>query len=264
MAKIRVNQVELYYEIHGEGPPLLCLSGFTADHLSWTTVLERFKKHFQVILIDNRGIGSSEVPEYPYTIEMMAADTLALMDALDLEKVHLMGHSMGGMIAMSIVMDNPERVEKLLLCHSIEKTTTVARLTFDFIHRLLASGLTMKQVFPALVPWLFSNNYLDMPGNLEMIFELNRKHAEMSYDGFKNQLNAISAFDARALLGRIRVPTFIIAGENDLITPPGYSRIMKRVIPGAQLSIIPAVGHMGHIEKPELFSEIALGFLLKN
>ncbi len=146
-------------------------------------------------------------------------------------------------------------IKQMVLCHSIEKTTTSTRLFFDFIYKLMSSGMSMKQVFSLLVPMYISNPYLDMPGNLEMILELNRKNPnEMSFTGFKHQLNAIAAFDARAFLHQIKIPTFIIAGENDLITPASYARIMKRMIPGAQLTVVPGTGHMSQIEKPESFS----------
>lgn len=262
MAKVKINDIELYYEVHGTGEPLICLSGFTADHLSWTSVLEKFTKKFQVILLDNRGVGLTAVPNYPYTVEMMALDTLALMDVLEIDKAHFMGHSMGGMIAMNLALLQPEKVMKLVLCNTIEKTTTVARLAFEFMNQLMSNGMTMRQVFPSFVPWLFSNTYLDIPGNLELILEHNRKqNHEMSQIAFKNQLNAILAFDARLFLNKLKFPTLLIAGEYDRITPPNFARIMKRIIAGSQLSIIPGAAHMSHIEKPELFSDLVLPFL---
>src|SRR5690606_15659298 len=116
MPKARSNGIELYYEIHGSGKPLILIAGLGYSHWQWHKMIPLLAEHFQVITFDNRGVGQSEKPAGPYTAQMLAQDTIGLLDELNLEKAVIAGHSMGGFIAQSIALDFPQRVEKLILC----------------------------------------------------------------------------------------------------------------------------------------------------
>ena len=116
MPKIQSNGIELYYEVHGEGRPLVLISGLGYSSWQWHKMVPFLAEHFQVIIFDNRGVGESDKLEGPYSAQLLAADTVGLLDALGLEKAIIAGHSMGGFIAQAIALDYPQRVEKLILC----------------------------------------------------------------------------------------------------------------------------------------------------
>lgn len=116
MPKITSNGMELYYEIQGAGKPLVLISGLGYSVWQWHRMVPILAEHFQVITFDNRGVGQSDKPAGPYTAQMLAADTVDLLNALNTEKAIIMGHSMGGFIAQALALDFPQRLEKLILC----------------------------------------------------------------------------------------------------------------------------------------------------
>ncbi len=117
MPKVKVDGVNLYYEIHGDGFPLLMIQGLSENVYSWDSpVIDGLSKHLKTVIFDNRGVGRSDDLVGDLTIESMAADALGLMDALNISQAHILGHSMGGMIAQEIALKFPERVKKLVLC----------------------------------------------------------------------------------------------------------------------------------------------------
>ena len=116
MPRIKTNNVELYCEIHGEGKPLVLISGLGYSSWQWHKLVPFLAEHFQVITFDNRGVGQSDKPAGPYTAQMLAADTVGLLEALNIVTATIMGHSMGGFIAQAIALDFPKRVDRLILC----------------------------------------------------------------------------------------------------------------------------------------------------
>jgi len=117
LPKVKIDGVNLYYEIHGDGFPLLLIQGLSENVYWWDTpVIDELSKHLKTVIYDNRGVGRSDALEGDLTIEIMAADALGLMDALNINQAHILGHSMGGMIAQEIALKFPERVKKLVLC----------------------------------------------------------------------------------------------------------------------------------------------------
>ena len=116
MPKAQSNGIELYYEIHGAGQPLVLISGLGYPLWQWHKMVPFLAKHFQVITFDNRGVGQSDKPAGPYTAQMLAADTAGLLDALGIEKAIIAGHSMGGFVAQAMALDFPQKVAKLILC----------------------------------------------------------------------------------------------------------------------------------------------------
>ena len=115
MPKARVKEIDIYYEVHGQGEPLILIMGLAGGHGAWFFQTRAFKKYYRVITLDNRGVGKTDKPSGPYTVKMMADDTVGLMDYLGVDKAHLLGVSLGSMIAQEIAISYPERVRKLIL-----------------------------------------------------------------------------------------------------------------------------------------------------
>ena len=128
------NGQKLYYEIHGEGEPLLLIMGLGSDSTGWLLQLADFAEHFKVITFDNRDVGRSSEAAGPYTLAEMAADTAGLMDALAIERAHVLGGSMGGAIAQELVLNYPEKMNKLIL--SLLPWATLPALRFPSLNRL--------------------------------------------------------------------------------------------------------------------------------
>ena len=117
MPTVRVNDITMYYEIHGEGEPVVLIAGLNSDHTLYQKlgIISRLAESYQVVAFDNRGVGRTDKPDSPYSIEMMAEDTVGLLDVLGIKKVHLLGISMGGRIALALTLRHPERVKTLML-----------------------------------------------------------------------------------------------------------------------------------------------------
>lgn len=265
MAYIKLNDINLYYEVHGQGEPLVLISGFGADHLAWLSVIEALAKHYQTIIFDNRGAGLTDVPDYPYTINMMAKDVIALLDHLAITKAHVIGHSMGGMIAQMIAYNYNDRLEKLVLMNSSAKLNLVTKTAFECNRKLFEKGLSAKIIFENFIPWGFSSNFLEQEDNLTLLLEFIRNRpATMSYTGFTQQFNAIKQFDSRDMLNNIQTKTLVLASEKDIITPPDESYILTKEIANSQLSLLLGVGHIPQVECPERFLDVILNFLCNN
>lgn len=267
MPKIKVNDVNLYYEIHGQGQPIVCISGFTGDHNGWGAVVEGLAQNYQVITFDNRGIGQSDCPDYPYTVEMMAEDVTALMQALHLGKVHLIGNSMGGSIVQTIAYRHPELVKSMVLANSFIKAH--GRLTLH-VHTRLA---LMKLNFPIpaeviiheLLLWVYSSRYLGQPGVADRLTKAALTNpVVITIEGYEHQLNALLTFDSQKWLHKINAPCLVINADDDLLASHAEGRQMAKIIPQAQYFCFKNVGHMPQLECPEDFKRLVLKFIAKH
>ena len=124
MPTVRVNDIDMYYEIHGEGEPVVLIAGLNSDHTLYQKlgIIPRLAERYKVVAFDNRGVGQSGKPDIPYSIEMMADDTAGLLHALGIEQAHLLGTSMGGRIATALALRHPQQVKSLILVSTILKS----------------------------------------------------------------------------------------------------------------------------------------------
>lgn len=266
MPKIKVNDVNLYYEIHGEGQPIVCISGFTGDHKGWGLVVEELAQNHQVITFDNRGIGQSDCPDYPYTMEMMAEDVIALMPALHLEKAHLIGNSMGGNIAQVIAYTHPELIKSLVLSNSFMKAH--GRVVLHVQTRLdlmkLGFPIPAEVALHEILLWVYSSNYLGQPGMVEMLTKAALANPiALTIKGYESQLNALLTFDSRKWIDKINVPSLVISSDDDLLASPKEARYMAEKISGAEYFCFEDIGHLPQLECPEVFNRLVLEFIAK-
>jgi len=211
----------MFYMEAGVGEPVLLIMGFGGDHTAWGFQVGAFAARHRVIVFDNRGAGQTEAPDRPYTTRLMAADTLALMDALGMERAHVIGVSMGGMIAQELALAHPERVRSLHLGCTLARPDAYM-LALNTAWRDMRIGLGRDQTLRTLALWLFaSTTYTERPDLVEMLLQnaLANPYPQ-SVVGFLRQGEAIDAHDAIDRLEAIRCPALVSVAEEDILVPP--------------------------------------------
>ena len=218
---VRTNGQELFYEIHGEGPPLVMLMGIGYDSSLWTLQqVPVLLTRFSVVLLDNRDAGRSSRADHSYTIADMADDVAGLLDALDIHRTHLLGLSMGSMIGMEFALRHPDRLDRLILAGP---GAAPARSAVDpiAIWNWVKTNDPSGEVFGGQqLAWLFSSTFLrNQQAVKETIALLASNPNPVQPDAYDRQAQAYLQFDALDRLGAIKAPTLVIVGEQDLLTP---------------------------------------------
>lgn len=260
MPTILVNDVELYYKWHGaeDAPALVFVNGLTASTESWIFQTPAFAERLRVLLYDCRGQGQSAKPAGPYATKQHAADLLALLDALDLGTVYIVGLSNGGAVAMHLAADNPQRVRRLVLSSTHARADTLMRSKLQsWLTALDAGGPLMR--FDAATPWVWGRRFLDE--NEDVLATLRNQAAQATPNAVRALITGAMGHDVTDHLADISVPTLVMVGEEDVLTPPWYARDVAAGIPGAELVVVPNAGHALPIERPNVFNALALAFL---
>ncbi len=255
-----VNEgARLYWREEGAGTPILLIMGLSFTHEMWFRVLPWLTSHYRVILFDNRGMGRSDVPKGPYSIRQMARDARAVLDAAGVSAAHLVGASMGGMIAQEMAVLYPERVGRLVL-----GCTSYSGLFGKWPHfgrrprGIQWSKASRIERENALVPMLYAET--TPRERLEEDFQV-RCQCGWSNKGFFNQLTGILMWNSYRRLPRIQAPTLVIHGEEDHLVPARNGQIVASRIPSAEFHLIANAGHILTTDQPEACREIILRFL---
>jgi 3-oxoadipate enol-lactonase len=259
---VDIDAGRIYYEEHGRGEPVLCIHGLAMDVSGWRPQIPAWSRHFRVVVFDNRDVGRSFYATEPYDIRTLAADTIALADALGLDRFHLVGSSMGGAIAQEVALSHPGRVRSLTLCvtyggngrwgderNRLALAAAAAQSDEDFSAELMLLTLS-EQTFEELGP------------QLEMMARMVRAYPyRQRREGYLRQLQATATHETRERLGALRMPVHVIAAEQDLFVPVWKSRELARLIPGARLSVIEGAAHAVNLERTSEFNALVLEFL---
>jgi pimeloyl-ACP methyl ester carboxylesterase len=262
---VRTNGQELYYEIHGDGQPLVLVMGIGYDSSLWTLQqVPELSTRFRVVLLDNRDAGRSSRANHTYTIADMADDVAGLLDALDIHRTHLVGLSMGAMIGMEFALRHADRLDRLVLAGpgaAPARSAVDPISTWNWVKANDPSG----EVFGAQqFTWLFSSTFLrNQQAVQDTIALLASNPNPIEPDAYDRQTQAYLRFDALDLLGGITAPTLVIVGEQDLLTPPWVAREVADGIPGARFELITGDGssHVMPLERPDDFNQLVMGFL---
>ena len=255
------NGQRLYYEIHGEGDPLLCIHGLSVDTLGWALQMAPWSAGRQLVIFDNRDVGQSSRAAGEYEIADMAADALALADTLGLDSFDLLGLSMGGAIAQELTLAAPERVRTLTLCVTFGGGGAWARAqALSWSKRTLA--LTREQRIDELMLLCFSEQFYEQHEQVAFLRQamLANPHPQES-EAFGRQLRATSRHETRDRLGTLALPVHVIGAEHDLLVPVWKSRELAQLIPGARLTVVEGAPHGLQIERAEDFNAAVLEFL---
>ena len=259
MAYTTSDGAQIYWEEHGSGPPILLIMGLSFSHEMWYRVLPCLTPSYRVILHDNRGVGRSDTPPGLYSIKQMARDAAAVLTAAGVEKAHIMGASMGGMIAQELALMYPERVQSLLLgCTShggiLARWPKLTRPRGP----VSLSEANRRERELALIPLLYADCT-----PLERIHEDLDVHCScpVTNRGFLSQFAGILLWTSYLRLPRIRVPTLVVHGEQDRLVPPENGKIVASRIPGAKFRLVPEAGHILTTDQPGICQEMILDFL---
>lgn len=260
MPLLQANGIDLYYEDHGAGDPLVLVPGLGGTVESWKAQLAYFKRRYRVIALDNRGSGRSSMPPGPYTMDDMAADLAGLLDALDITRpVRLVGVSMGGVLVQCFIHHYPERVAQLVLV-STGVSGGDPRITFPslaVLQKLAFPGTTPLQRLQTLFSVYFHPRYLAAhPEVFEEAIQLYARIGAQPDHAAKAQLKAVQ--DTRPYykwLAKIKVPVLVMHGEDDLVWPVKNAHtLVKGIGENAELALFQDAGHVLFQEKQEEFN----------
>ncbi len=259
----KIGDVNLNYVVEGKGDWVVVIGGFaTAYWQSWAKYMPALTQNHKVLAFDSRGNGLSDAPDHPYTTEMMARDTLGLMDHLGIHKAHILGRSLGGCIAQQIALGSPERVRSLAMTASFARLgnrgKAVVRHWLDTITRIGFQGFFEQLMTYFYTAEYYEQSYADVERTIQSLLSTPR-----SERAFVNTGNAVLNHDVLDRLGEISAPTILLCGAEDVITPARHAEAMGQRIPDAQVHIIPRSAHGFLTERPESFERIT-DFLAKH
>lgn len=259
-----INDMRVRYEVSGKGDPVLMINGLSAPHVSWALQAKALSPHFTVVTFDNRGVGETDLPPEPmYTTGQMADDAASLLRHLKIARAHVVGASMGGTIAMELALRHPRLVRSLVL--ACTWTAGDAR----FLH-VIESWITLSARVPVeeryrsvLYPWLFTPEFFAKKDNVEQAFQRAMAYPHQTRpEAIARQGRGIPQWNGTRTkrLGAIRVPTLVLVGADDILTPPRFSRHVAKSIPRARLTVLPG-GHGFFLEHADVFNRTLLRFL---
>ena len=261
--KIHANGIDINCELTGkEGGPVVMLSHSLACSLvMWQPQMAVLESAFQVLRFDTRGHGQSDAPEGAYSLELLAADTVGLLDALNIETVHFVGLSMGGMIGQCLALDHADRLKSLALCDTAaampEETQPIWQQRIDAVGQAGMAG----QVDGTLERW-FRPEYMQLnPDEVEMIRRQIRATPVAGYIGCCEAIRRLNYLDR---LSEIKRSTLIMVGEEDPGTPVAASEAMHARISGSKLVVLPSARHLSNIEQAEAFNTALMAFLTQH
>jgi pimeloyl-ACP methyl ester carboxylesterase len=258
MPSVDAGGTELYYERAGSGEPLLLIQGMSATHLTWgRPFLSLLEQDFDCIVFDNRGMGKSGQAELPFTIADMAADTVGLLDALDIETAHVVGISMGGMIAQELALAHPERIRTLTIGASYcggPEGSLMAPEDLQLLGTAYASG-EPEQVFRAMWEINLSPTFREDDSRFAAFTEMGSA-LPAPQPVVLQQMRACGAHDTHERLTQIHLPTLVIHGDADRLLGYPNGRQISSLIPDARLATLEGIGHMFWWEQPERSAEL--------
>jgi pimeloyl-ACP methyl ester carboxylesterase len=261
--RARVGDVSIGYDVHGDaGDWVLLVMGLGYGRWGWHRQVEGLSPRFRVITFDNRGIGESDVPPGPYTVPMLARDAVGLLDALEVQRAHVVGASLGGFVAQELALSFPERVGRLVLaCTAFGGPTSLPMPEVSVRLMTEAPSLPEEVRLRRFIENAFSESYArEHPEVVDEIMRLRLETAQ-SPEAWQAQAAAGAAFDAADRVGAITAETLVLTGTEDRVVDPGNARLLADAIPGAALAELPG-GHLFTIEQAPLFNRIVSEFLV--
>jgi aminoacrylate hydrolase len=260
MPKVAVGGIELYYEMHGDGPPLLLVPGLGGIGSYWRPQIDALSEQFKVIVHDHQGTGRSSRSEIAYSVDQMTSDLLKLMDALGIERAHLVGHSTGAAIGQTMAIERPDRIDRLVLYAGWTSCDPFMRRVFETRKTLLLDS-GVEAYIKATPVFLFPDWWINQNAESFAKADLDLAADFPSAKIAASRCDAVMNFNRVDQLGELHAPTLVICAADDFLTPAYFSRDLADRIPNAELNILPRGGHCVSQTLPESFNEVVLDFL---
>jgi pimeloyl-ACP methyl ester carboxylesterase len=264
MPKVKVNDIEMYYEVHGEGTPLLMIMGWSGSSEYWPrTIIKKLSKYHKTILFDNRGTGLTDKPEIGYSINQMTDDAAGILAALKIPKAHVFGISMGGMIAQNFGIRHQDKILGLVIgCahpgrpHNIPRTEEAAAIMEKMINP--PRNMPQQELFRLFTTILVTPEYAEKHAH-EIITALKKARPTPGWV-MRKQWDGIEEYSSYEGLTSIKVPTLVIHGSRDNWVLPGNAKIISDRIPGSKMIMYEKTGHAFYEEEEVMVSDV-LAFL---
>ena len=260
MPKIEANGIQIYYEFHGptDGDVLVLSNGVLMSTASWAFQTNVFSHHYRLLLYDCRGMWQSDHPPGPYSMELHGEDLSCLLDALGIEQAHIGGTSYGAEISMVFALHFPERTKSLIVTSAVSHLSPVLKgMANSWI--MAARAKDPNLLFQLVYPLTFSDHWIS--DNQAVLDEALLRYRKLDFDAFLNLMLSFSDLDITGELGKIKAPTLVIVGEEDILKPRRYSEIIANQIPNSTFAVIPGAGHAAMWEQPGIFNSLVIGFL---
>ena len=262
MTLARIGNADIYYELIGRGAPLVMIRGLGSNADHWYEQIPALVENYQLLIFDNRGVARSTDPGGAFTIADMAADTVALMDAVGIQRAHIMGLSMGGMIAQEIALNAAEKVNSLILAathcggdNQVGPSAEVAKLLSDMVY------VGTDEAKMAAAACLFAKQTLETSSDIIHRYVEVSLQFPASTQIVQKQWEAVMGHDAWSRLPNITAPTLALTGSEDVLIPPENTTILAERIPNARSVVIDGGGHQVFVEKPEHCNQAIMKFL---
>ena len=264
MSNLSVNGIDLYYEEHGKGRAVMMIAGLASDSQSWQPIVEKLSQQYRVILLDNRGSGRTKPQNAEISIGSMADDAIALIRHLNLSSVDLVGHSMGGFVALDCAIRYPDYISKLILVGTSTFNSERNNTLFSDWVLYQTSGMEDSLWFRNIFYWIFTKEFFKEKETLHDAVQYAVKYPyPQSKTAFQNQVSAITLFNCTKDLSSVRSETLVIFGKEDMLFPPKESSKVLHAIPKVKFTTIKHAAHSVHIEQPKKFINVIQTFLYR-
>jgi 3-oxoadipate enol-lactonase len=253
----------IHYEVHGSGEPVLLVMGLGSNAYGWYRTLPWLSERYEAICFDNRGTGRSDVPEGAYSIAQMAADAAAVLDACGRDSAHVIGASLGGMIAQRFALAYPRRLRSLTLICTTPGGANAVRASDEVMAGLVQGGEDPSTVYRRSAWFLYGQDTrVNHPERIEEDIEY-RSKIPTTPAGYFGQLQAAMSHDAWDELPSVAVPTLVVHGDADLLVPTENGKRLAARIPHAELILVPGAGHMLQTDARDVVRDGVLRFLAR-
>lgn len=263
MPKAKLADGEIYYESHGKGPPLLLVSGLGGAAAYWAPNIPALAERYRVIVHDHRGTGQSTHSRIAYSVDQMTDDLVGLMDQLEIDRAHVLGHSTGGAIAQTLAVTQPERIAGMIVYASWTRADPFFRRLFEARKALLtaagAAAYVRSNALFLYPDWWINRNVA--------LLEQREKATLATFPDVAivaSRIDAIVRFDRTADLARITTPTLVLCARDDFITPLYFSEDLARLIPSSRLQVLERGGHCASETALDEFNRAVLEFLARH
>tara|TARA_R110002049_G_scaffold117332_2_gene270466 strand:- start:44047 stop:44862 length:816 start_codon:yes stop_codon:yes gene_type:complete len=265
MPDLSLPDVTLHYDVDGGGPPLLMLAGMLSDSASWAALAPLLAADFTLIRPDNRSTGRSTPWDAPLSVGQMAQDAAALMDDLGHDQFHVVGHSMGGLMAMELAGAVPGRVASLTILASAPVRVPRTMAVFDTLLAIRRAPMGETLWLRALYPWIFQPGFFADPSNADtaLAAALAYPHGQ-SVDAMEHQIEALRSFRPATRPHELTCPTQVIYAADDLLIPEDAARAAFAEVPDVVQITLPDAGHSIHWDAPVAVADLIRPFALSH